>query len=110
MRTYNEKFPSAIPGSAKSQRAAILGLFINAKGSWVASPKIAALAQQYGARLLELRRLGFVIQNRIEIVDGARHSWFRLLSSPVAKPERCAAIVPSKVTTEDLPLFRGMCE
>ncbi len=67
----------------KSQRAAVLRLLIDAHGSWVPLPQILALGiAQYNARILELRRLGFVIENKTERVNDARHSWFRLVNSP----------------------------
>ncbi len=66
----------------KTQSAALLRLLIDAHGSWVALPQILALGiAQYNARILELRRLGFVIENKTERVNGARHSWFRLVNS-----------------------------
>jgi hypothetical protein len=65
---------------SKSQCAAILRLLIEAHGAWVPLPEIMACAAQYNARVLELRRLGFNIENRTERVDGARHSWFRLVT------------------------------
>jgi hypothetical protein len=58
-------------------------LLIDARGGWVPSPEIAALAQQYNSRLFELRRLNFRIENRVEEVNGTRLSWFRLISGPV---------------------------
>jgi hypothetical protein len=68
---------------SKTQRAAILRLLIDARGAWVPLPQILALGiAQYNARLWELRRLGFVIENKSESADGARHSWYRLVSSP----------------------------
>jgi hypothetical protein len=67
----------------KTQSAALLRLLIDAHGSWVPLPQILTLGiAQYGARIHELRRLGFAIENRTERVNGARHSWFRLLNSP----------------------------
>jgi hypothetical protein len=45
-----------------------------------------ACAAQYNARVLELRRLGFNIENKTERVEGVRHSWFRLLDD-VPTPE-----------------------
>lgn len=69
----------------KTQAAALLRLLIEAHGSWVPLPEILKLGiAQYGARVLELRRLGFNIENRTERVTGTRqrHSWFRLLNSP----------------------------
>ncbi len=66
----------------KSQSAALLRLLIDARGSWVSLPQILKLGiAQYNARILELRRLGFNIENKTERVNGARYSWFRLESS-----------------------------
>jgi hypothetical protein len=62
----------------QTQRAAILNLLISARGGWVPLPKITDCAAQYNARIFELRNLGFQIKNRTEVVEGARHSWFRL--------------------------------
>jgi hypothetical protein len=78
-------------GTHKTQRAEILRLLIAARGGWVPLPQIMACAAQYNARVFELREQGFSIENRTERVDGARHSWFRLVTSPAApvppKPE-----------------------
>ena len=65
----------------KTQRDRILRLLIEARGGWVPLPDILALGcAQYNARIFELRRLNFSIENRSEIdaETGARHSWFRL--------------------------------
>jgi hypothetical protein len=71
---------------SNTQRAAILRLLIDARDSWVPLPKIMALAAQYNTRILELRRMGFDIENRTQRVDGVRRSWFRLVSSPASPP------------------------
>jgi hypothetical protein len=76
----------------KSQRGAILALLIQARGNWIGLPEIAACAMQYNARLWELRKLGFVIENRIRDVGGIRHSWFRLIPSRQAEPEPKSSI------------------
>lgn len=75
------------PPNAKTQRGEILALLVNARGEWVGLPEIMKCAAQYNARVLELRRLGFNIENRTETVNGERHSWFRLLPSTGGKPE-----------------------
>jgi hypothetical protein len=64
--------------SRSTQRGKILQLLIAARGEWVPLPTIANHAKQYNARIFELRRLGFRIANRTKLVNGARHSWFRL--------------------------------
>ncbi len=67
----------------QSQAAEILRLLIDAHGSWVPLPEILKLGvAQYNARIFELRRMGFLIENRTQRVNGARHSWFRLVNSP----------------------------
>ena len=63
-----------------------------------------AIAAQYNARIIELRRLGFNIQNRTEVQDGVRHSWYRLelgTSAVASKP------TPKTTTPQPLalPLF-----
>jgi hypothetical protein len=64
------------------QRDQILGLLIAARGDWVPLPKITDCAAQYNARIFELRGLGFRIANRTRLVNGTKHSWFRLEPQP----------------------------
>jgi hypothetical protein len=79
-RATSNKIPA--PECANTQRGRILRVLLEARGGWVPSPEIAACAQQYGARVYELRRLNFGIKNRTEELNGTRLSWFRLVSSP----------------------------
>jgi hypothetical protein len=65
-----------------NQCSKILGLLIAARGSWVSLLDIKECGAQYNARIYELRRLGFGIENRIGETDGVRRSWFRLTSTP----------------------------
>lgn len=83
-KTYRDTIQ--VDSGAKTQRARILRLLIDADGAWVPLPEIMACAAQYNARVLELRRLGFTIENKTEHVDRARHSWFRLIASPTSRP------------------------
>lgn len=76
----------ALP-NAKTQRGEILALLVKARGEWVPLPEIMACAAQYNARVFELRRLGFNIENRTETVNSERRSWFRLLPSTSSKPK-----------------------
>ena len=98
--------PSA-PTNAKTQRARILRLLIEARG-WVPLPELIACAAQYNARVLELRRLGFAIENKTERVNGERHSWFRLVSSPAPAPKPEPAKPNAAAIGDDLPLFQGV--
>jgi hypothetical protein len=90
------------------QRDQILGLLIAARGDWVPLPKITARAAQYNARIFELRRLGFSITNRTRLVNGTKHSWFRLepQTAPCASLEARKLVQPT--TTASFPQFGSL--
>src|SRR5260221_4277512 len=78
------------------QSEKILGLLRAAHGAWVPLPEILALGiAQYNARIFDLRRQGFTIENRTEVVGNERHSWFRLVS-PSPEPANSQASEPPK--------------
>lgn len=59
----------------------LYALLLAHRGDWVPLPEILALGiAQFGARILELRRRGFVIENRRENVGKEVHSWYRLVA------------------------------
>jgi len=95
----------------KTQRQQILNVLLEAKGGWVSLPRILELKiSQFGARILELRRLGFHISNRVENVDGQKHSWYRLESGlPPAPPTKLKQITPAPAVSttgqETMTLF-----
>ncbi len=64
-----------------TQRAAILRLLEERKGQWVPSYELAGIALQYGARVLELRRAGYAIENKAQHINGQAHGAFRLVQS-----------------------------
>jgi hypothetical protein len=97
-------------GTRNTQRGDILRLLIEAKGGWVPLPEILALGiAQYNARIFELRGLGFNIENRTETdaETGARHSWFRLLNSPLVR-SRTPEPLKSEPRWEDRPRVTGL--
>jgi hypothetical protein len=73
--------------SRKTQSAEILRLLVDAPGEWVPLWKILDLhIGQYNARIFDLRRLGFQIENKTERDDeGRARSWYRLLSGEVPR-------------------------
>ncbi|HTR22719.1 MAG TPA: hypothetical protein VMI10_01955 [Terriglobales bacterium] len=87
-----------------NQRDRVLAALRAAGGKWVPAPELAKISLQYGARLFELRRLGHRIENEIDVVDGSRHSRFRLvaprsaISQPLNGPQKAAG-------SELFPLF-----
>ena len=62
-----------------TQRQRILQLLREREGGWVPSPELAAIALQYNARVLELRRQGYNIENKAQHVNGQVHGAFRLV-------------------------------
>ena len=69
-----------------TQRELILTMFQRANNAEVPLTAILQLKiSHFGARIFELRREGYVIKNRTEHINGAVHSWYRLLSSPDEK-------------------------
>ena len=85
-----------------NQQQAIFNVLRDRAGEWVPLPEILKLGiAQYGARLLELRRMGYAIENKtIEIINGQRHTAFRLVAQ---KPTQGTfGFTQSKVTNARL--------
>lgn len=84
--TLSSDFPQVRKSGLSKQNKRILYLLREAGGAWVPLPQILALGiAQYSSRILELRRLGFKIENRMERVRGARRSWYRLVDASSSK-------------------------
>jgi hypothetical protein len=64
-----------------SQEERILCLLQAAWPSWTPAPELARISLQYSARIFSLRRNGWLIENRVRVVDGVRHGEFRLGSA-----------------------------
>jgi len=88
-----------------NQRSRILGLLIAARGDWVSLLSIKAEACQYNARILELRRLGFQIENKIRDIDGARMSWFRIEPAVTTAPSELSASLSEATAPETASSF-----
>ena len=79
----------------EKQSDRILGLLKEHAGQWVGLPEILDLhIGQYNARIFDLRRAGFQIENKIERDDaGEARSWYRLVDSPERRQEP-ASVLP----------------
>jgi hypothetical protein len=86
-----------------TQTDRIVSLLRARSPNWVPLPEILNLRiSQYGARLYQARQeWGLNIESRVEIVDGEKHSWFRLVEE-VPKPFQAATTSPARTS---LPLF-----
>lgn len=69
----------------KTQETRILWTLEAAWPAWVPSPHLSRISLQYNARIFSLRRRGWLIENRVRIVDGVRHGEFRLGSKPIPR-------------------------
>jgi hypothetical protein len=76
------QFSGHQPQLFTGQKGRILELLLSNKGNWVPAYKLSTIALQYGARLLELRAVGYVIQNKTERVGRQVHGAFRLVACP----------------------------
>jgi hypothetical protein len=66
--------------SLTHQQRKIADFLLERPNQWIRLPEILALGiAQYGARILEARRMGSVIENRTAWVGSKRHSWFRIV-------------------------------
>jgi hypothetical protein len=62
----------------------------------VSLPEIQrAAGAQHGARLREIRDMGFVVDNEIEHVDGEVHSWYVLRLEP-GEPQQTQLPLPER--------------
>jgi Helix-turn-helix domain len=96
--------------TSRGQRDRILKLLVEARGEWVPLPAVLELGiAQYGARLLELRRTGFDIQNKTWWEQGGKHSAFRLILGTKVAPLLPAAPTPPP-TYQQEPLFHFVLE
>ena len=89
----------------RTQEQRILWLLEAAWPAWTPAPSLAKISLQYGARVHSLRRKGWLIVNRVRIVDGQRHGEFRLGAVPVpaSKELRQHPTLPAEQTGSLFP-------
>jgi hypothetical protein len=67
----------------RTQEDGILAILESRGSEWTPAPDLARISLQYGRAIYVLRkRRGIAIENKVEIVDGVRHGFFRLAPSP----------------------------
>ena len=81
-----------------TQRSRVLRLLQESSNQWVPSYRLAEIALQYGARVYELRKQGYKIDNKMQEVNGQTHGAFRLVvpaasqarlfEAPEARPQQ----------------------
>lgn len=87
----------ARPETRTTQAARIVDLLRSRSPEWVPLPEILELRiSQYSARIHQARhKWGLPIENRVENVNGKKHSWFRLVQASAiaskALPSPCKA-------------------
>lgn len=70
------------PQEFRGQRGEILSLLRQYRGEWVETYRLVQIAAQYSARIFEIRRSGYVVENKTARVNGQVHGWFRLVREP----------------------------
>jgi hypothetical protein len=86
----------------KTQRARILRVLLEGKGREVPALRLAQEALQYNTCVLELRRLGFLIQNRSETVGPA--------TAQLVPPGYDASFHPRECTVPQADLFGDLAK
>lgn len=102
----------SIVESRPSQTARIVDLLRSRSPHWVGLPEILDMRpriSQFSARVWEARhRWGLPIENKVEIVNGEKHSWFRLVEKPTGRPS--ATVPVNHVPTPPFPQFGAMAK
>lgn len=62
-----------------TQEARVLALLESHALNWTSAEELSALSLQYCARISCLRRRGIAIENRLEMRDGRRRGFYRLV-------------------------------
>ena len=55
---------------------------LRARGTWVSAVELSEISLQYSARIHSLRKQGVPIENKLVMVDGVKHGYFRLRPIP----------------------------
>jgi hypothetical protein len=99
-----------ISPTTKSQRQQILDLLRAARGGEVPSLALSRISLQYGARVKELRELGFQIQisNRTERRAGKVNGYFRMESAPGEQPHSSSNPTLTRAATGSFPEFGSL--
>jgi hypothetical protein len=72
-----------VTDAPKNQEDKILWALQASWPNWVPAPELAKIALQYCRVICHLRhKRGWVISNRVEVVDGVRHGFYRLGERP----------------------------
>ena len=89
--------------SARSHEDRILWQLQAAFPSWVPALTLSRISLQYNARVFGLRRKGWQIESRVQVVNGVRHGSFRLArpgSFPNPRPKASHSPKVKNKTTE----------
>ncbi len=69
-----------------TQKQRLKGLFLKNPNEWISLKTILSLyISQFGARIFELRGEGMKIENKTELADGQKHSWYKYVKYESAK-------------------------
>jgi hypothetical protein len=89
-------------GDAFSHKNKILNELHADWPEWTPAPRLAQISLQYSARIFSLRHDdGWEISNKIEIVDGVKHGFFRLGAHSVPSNRELRA--QRRATAEEMP-------
>ncbi len=70
------------PQLFRSQTDRVIALLLEHRGHEVPAPELAKIGLQYASRIWSARRAGYIIENRIERVNGQIHGFYKLTACP----------------------------
>jgi hypothetical protein len=86
-----------------SQEEKTLALLASRGPAWTPAPELARIAIQYCRVIACLRRRGYRIENRVEVHDGVKHGFYRMLDvNPPPGDSQHETIPAAEVTTRTL--------
>jgi hypothetical protein len=93
-----------------NQEERILRVLQSVLPGWVPAPEPARISLQYSRAVFCLRRKGFVIANRVEVVDGVRHGFVRLAGPAIAPRQEGRSAEPGRADKARECIARALAE
>jgi len=99
MKQKQQTFPNVPQDSSQEQR--IIHFLLASWPEWTPAPVLSRISLQYNARIFGLRRRGWQIESRVQVVDSVRHGSFRL-ARPGTFPNPKSKPLPAPQVAESL--------
>jgi len=86
-----------------SQEQKIFEVLRSRGSAWTGAPELSQISLQYCRAISCLRKRGIAIENRVDVVDGVRHGYYRLVQPALRITDRNASSVTAPLLTPSNP-------